>query len=386
MSKLYRRFIPVKPVVSRGFKDSNVASKLSLQGSYGDVQGNEQDRKFTMLTYNILSPAYMWPQVYSYVPEKYKDWQYRHQLLETELFNMYKSDIMCLQELTIRDYNNFWKSNFLNKHSMGSEYISKSPPLYWKEDEDQLDGVGIFYNMDKFEFKHATGIKLNKFLNNFNKHELEYMGKKRLELTDGTGKRTGESNLLDVLRMKNQVCLFVSLKHKATGTPFVVINTHLYWKYDEVKLSQCMIIMRELGKIMKKIKESMKKEGNDNQEIKILFTGDLNSTSGSLVINFLKGQILNSGNLNMMNPMSKKLNHCIYDDILDENLFDFTCYSGKLKGIFDYIWYHDTDFHLTKILTGREVTQELMAQHQFGLPNARHPSDHIPLVAEFEML
>ena len=173
---------------------------------------------------------------------------------------------------------------------------------------------------------------------------------------------------------------------KETGTAFVVINTHLYWKYDDVKLSQCMVIMRELDKIIKKIKQNHEKEGRPHQQIKILFTGDLNSTGDSLVINFLKGQILNTNSLNMLNPMRNNLNHCVYDDISQEGLFDYTCYSGKLKGIFDYIWYHDADFQLTGILSGKEVTEELEVRHQFGLPNDRHPSDHIPLVAEFELL
>ncbi|SMN20027.1 similar to Saccharomyces cerevisiae YOL042W NGL1 Putative endonuclease, has a domain similar to a magnesium-dependent endonuclease motif in mRNA deadenylase Ccr4p [Maudiozyma saulgeensis] len=384
MSAFCRRFIPVKPVTSWGAGKTTLR-ELGLPG--GNVTKNEIDNnRFTMLTYNILSPAYMWPQVYTYVPEKFKDWRYRHNLLERELFQTYKSDIMCLQELTIRDYNNFWKNNFLEKYKMGSEYISKTAPTYWKGEKDQLDGVGIFYNLEKFEFIHSTGIKLSEYLNNFNKHELGFLAKKQMNLTDGTGKIIGQSNLLDVLTSKNQVCLFVSLRHKPTGTAFVVINTHLYWKYDDVKLSQCMVIMRELDKIINKIKENHAKEGRPDQEIKILFTGDLNSTGDSLVINFLKGQILNTNSLNMLNPMRTNLNHCVYDDIVKENLFDYTCYSGKLKGIFDYIWYHDTDFQLTKILSGKEVTEELETHHQFGLPNETHPSDHIPLVAEFELL
>lgn len=383
MSALYRRFIPVKPATSLGGKNGRLA-KLALPS--GDSGHGQIDNRFTMLTYNILSPSYMWPQVYTYVPEQYKNWQYRHHLLESELFQKYKSDIMCLQELTVRDYNGFWKGNFHDKYAMGSEYLSKTAPSYWKGEADQLDGVGIFYNMEKFEFIHSTGIKLSEYLSNFNKHELEFLAKSEMDLTDGAGNVTGKSNLLEVLESKNQVCLFVSLRHKPTGTAFVVINTHLYWKYDEVKLSQCMIIMRELDKIINKIKENHAKQGRPNQEIKILFTGDLNSTGDSLVINFLKGQILNKNALNMMNPMRTNLNHCVYDDIIDQELFDYTCYSGKLKGIFDYIWYHDTDFQLTKILTGREVTEELERDHQFGLPNAEHPSDHIPLVAEFELL
>lgn len=64
-----------------------------------NVLKNSAKPLFTLLSYNLLSPSYMWPQVYTYVPEKYKDWNYRHKLLEQELLDKYRADIMCLQEL-----------------------------------------------------------------------------------------------------------------------------------------------------------------------------------------------------------------------------------------------------------------------------------------------
>ncbi|KAL3234495.1 RNA exonuclease NGL1 [Nakaseomyces bracarensis] len=338
---------------------------------------------FTLLSYNMLSPSYMWPQVYTYVPEKYKDWKYRHGLLEQELLNKYKADIMCLQELTSDDYSGFWKKALKDQMNYGSKFIAKTPPKYWTKSPDLMDGVGIFYNLDKFDFISWSGIYLNQLLGMFTNAELDYLKSREIILTDGAGNETGKDNLLQVLKNKNQVALFVSLKHKETGNVFVVINTHLYWKYDEVKLTQCMSIMRELARIIEKHLVGLENVTDD--KIKILFTGDLNSTADSLVINFLKGQIVNHGNLNVINPMKPYLEHCVYDDVPKE-LFTHTCYSGKLKGIFDYIWYHDTDFKLRRILSGNEVSEELEAKNQFGLPNENHPSDHIPLLTEFEIL
>lgn len=348
-----------------------------------NVLKNSAKPLFTLLSYNLLSPSYMWPQVYTYVPEKYKDWNYRHKLLEQELLDKYRADIMCLQELTSEDYSNFWKKTLQTNMNYGSNYIAKTPPQYWKRPVEQMDGVGIFYNLDKFEFISRSGIYLNQLLGVFSNNELEYLEKKPVTLTDGAGNQVGEQSLLQILKSKNQVALFVSLKHKETGNVFVVINTHLYWKYDDVKLTQCMIIMRELARIIEKHLVGLENVTDD--KIKILFTGDLNSTSDSLVINFLKGQIVSHDNLNVINPMKPYLEHCVYDDVPEE-LFTHTCYSGKLKGIFDYIWYHDTDFKLRRILSGREVSHELAALNQFGLPNENHPSDHIPLFTEFEIL
>lgn len=345
-----------------------------------------KDLKFTLLTYNILSPSYMWPQVYTYVPERHKNWSFRHELLEYELMNLYKADIMCFQEMTHRDYDEFWAPTALRKLGMGSNFIAKTAPKYWKSSEDELDGCSIFYNKNMFEFISSKGIYLNQLLSAFNEQEIKYLAQRELELTDGAGNSTGSTNLLQFLKDKNQVCLFVTLRHKPSGLIFVVINTHLYWKYDDVKLSQCSVIMRELRFVVNDLLKATREDIDiTNDKVRILFTGDLNSSRDSMVINFLKGKTVNTMDLKLVNPMRTYLNHCVYDDIPSE-WFDNTCYSGKLKGIFDYIWYHDTHFQLSKILTGIEVSQELRHNNQSGLPNIYHPSDHIPLLTEFDVL
>lgn len=364
-----RRFIPV---------NQNGINSMAKR-----IPRNPSDLKFKLLTYNILSPSYMWPKVYHYVPEKYKSWSYRHELLEYELMYRYRADIMCFQEMTLGDYQNFWSGQMRNNLQMGSQFIAKSAPGYWRLGDDELDGCGIFYNLGMFEFISSKGIYLNQLLSAFNGTELEYLSRRRLALTDGCGQGVGETNLLQFLKEKNQVCLFVTLRHKMSGLIFVIINTHLYWKYDEVKLTQCMVIMRELRDIISVLLQG---EGCDvDDQVRILFTGDLNSTRDSLVVKFLKGQIINNMDLNMINPMRTYLNRCVYDDIPEE-WFDHTCYSGKLKGIFDYVWYHDTHFELDRVLSGKEVSDELRRLGQFGLPNLYHPSDHIPLLTEFKLL
>ncbi|CCE65409.1 hypothetical protein TPHA_0L00530 [Tetrapisispora phaffii CBS 4417] len=390
---LSRRFLPIvrtnKSAIPNVLTKSSENFVLSNTSSNSSLLNENPDKKFTMLTYNMLSPHYMWPQVYTYVPDQYKDWKYRHKLLEFELMQKYKADIMCLQELTWEDYISYWKPKCNEKMNYGSKFVAKTPPAYWEKTKQEMDGEGIFFNQEKFEYISSTKLFLNDVVGTFEEHEIEYMKKKIVTLTDGAGKPTGTNNLFTVATTRNQVCLFVSLRHKATNTVFVVINTHLYWKYDEVKLTQCMIIMRKLSHIINELLIGSNAKIVDNstisKDVKIIFSGDLNSARDSLVIRFLKGKIINHGNLNMINPMKPYLNRSCYDDI-PEGLFDNTCYSGKLKGIFDYVWYHDTDLQIRKILTGVEVSQELARAHQFGLPNANHPSDHIPLLTEFEIL
>ncbi|CCD23006.1 RNA exonuclease NDAI_0A08530 [Naumovozyma dairenensis CBS 421] len=361
-----RKFIPI-------LRSSNSLPKIPLSRRI-------MNDKFTVLSYNMLSPSYMWPQVYTYVPDQYKDWNYRHTLLELELLDKYKADIMCVQEMTKRDYIDYWQLKLGTTIGYGSKFIAKSPPKYWERHLLDLDGVAIFYNLQKFDFISSSGIYLNEFLDVFNPEELQYLKEKTLELTDGAGIKIDEKTLFEILSVKNQVSLFVCLKHKETGQVFIIINTHLYWKYDEVKLSQCIIIMRELSKIIDELLQDVR-----HSKVKIIFAGDLNSTKDSLVVKFLEGQILSHGALNMVNPMRPYFNSSIYNKV-PEDFFTNTCYSGKLKGIFDYLWYNDKDLSLTKILRGKEVSDELEALMEFGLPNKDHPSDHIPILTEFQIL
>ena len=375
-----RRFLPADLLVpATRAKAKTKVGTMAPNLPYPPYIPSSNDR-ITFMTYNILSPSYMWPQVYTYVPELYKDWRYRHKLLEAELLRIYRTDILCLQELTERDYLEFWKPMMLKVHSMGSNFIAKSAPKYWHDAPDALDGSGIFYSRDKFEFIHSAGIYLSDFLGVFSREELRSLGSRMLTLTDGNGAAIEETTLLEFLKSKNQVCLFVTLKHKPSGLVFVVINTHLYWKYDEVKLAQCSIIMRQLAKLLDNLKVQ---RGYTDAQIRVLFAGDLNSTKESLVMNYLRGESVDIRGLNMANPMAKCLNRSVYDDIDENKLFDNTCFSGKLRGIFDYIWYHESDFKMRRILSGIEVSQELDFKGQFGLPNSIHPSDHIPLLVEF---
>lgn len=365
---LGRRFLPVNPI-------SKIVPKSPSKRLV--------DEKFTLMTYNMLSPHYMWPQVYSYVSEEYKDWKFRHNLLQKEILDVYRADIMCLQELTSYDYHQYWERTIARDFHYGSKFIAKTPPQYWTKKPNDMDGVGIFYNLNKFDFLSSSGIYLNDLLGTFDLDEIKYLQNKIVHLTDGAGKSIGEKSLMEVLKSRNQVGLFVSLKHKDTGTIFVVVNTHLYWKYDEVKITQCMVIMRKLSKIIKNL--LIGEQGITYNKMKVVFAGDLNSTRDSLVIKFLRGERFNLGKLDIVNPMRPYLNRCLYDEIPDD-YYVHTCYSGKLKGIFDYIWYHDSDFSLTKVLTGSDVSKELSESKQFGLPNENHPSDHIPVLAEFEIL
>lgn len=100
---------------------------------------------------------------------------------------------------------------------------------------------------------------------------------------------------------------------------------------------QCYVVMKELSNIVNNLWKSVKEDLDmTNDKVRVLFTSDLNYAKGAAVINFLRGRNINTMYLNLVNPMTKYLYHCIYDDVSKE-WFENTCYYGKSKGIFRYI-------------------------------------------------
>eukprot|EP00743_Colponemidia_sp_Colp-15_P002813 GILK01003044.1.p1 GENE.GILK01003044.1~~GILK01003044.1.p1 ORF type:complete len:126 (-),score=6.55 GILK01003044.1:221-598(-) len=60
---------------------------------------------------------------------------------------------------------------------------------------------------------------------------------------------------------------------------------------------------------------------------------------------------------------------------------DFTNYTHNFKGCIDYIFFHDDARHL-QLLRVVPIDRD---RYQDPLPNASHPSDHVPLVAHFDL-
>lgn len=342
------------------------------------------ERKFTVLSYNILNQAYLWPQVYDeYVPKEYQAWDFRLNLLKKTLLDQsIKSDIMCLQEVDLRTFRQVWKPTFegLGYHC---EYKQKSKPIYWDKhiedkkdlDDESIDGLTIIFNSKKFEL-----IEKNEF--NLTDHYLEM-------------KKVSESPLCNIdlqydvlendLKDRNQIAQILVLKHKETKRIIILSNTHLYWRSKQIQFIQALVLIDVLRSF---------KEKYPNKSTTIL-TGDLNSTPSSSVFKFLKERevddisfgdysLPNKLNLKIKNPI--KSNMSIYEKLLnqtDEITELHTCHTQKFQGTLDYIWFNDKQLTLTKILTG---FKESYFKSIPGLPNSDYPSDHLPVRAEFAIL
>lgn len=317
----------------------------------------------------MLNQSYMWPQVYdSYVLPKYRSWEYRLPLLaQTIKDDNVVSDIMCFQEMEGASYTSVWKPMMAQMGYDGA-FIQKGIPGYWKEEQDTnlIDGVSIFFDTNKFELLDTKKVVISKYFQN--------------EFKNWYGIKLNSNQIDSILSARNQVGLILTLRHKSTGESFIVSNTHLYWKNSEIKLIQAMVLLEAIVMVKEKYPSA-----------RVLFAGDFNSEPTSPVYRFLKEDrieasdpalapfIIEEDCKYVINPVGLPRN--VFDTIIEQDEL-FTCYTQHLFGIFDYIWYNPQHLNLLGFLSGVDSDYTNAIE---GLPNEFFPSDHIPLVAEFEI-
>jgi mRNA deadenylase 3'-5' endonuclease subunit Ccr4 len=347
------------------------------------------ERKFTMLSYNLLNQSYIWPKVYdNYVDPAHKDWNYRLDLLKKSLtHSSLKSDVMFFQEMDLRTFRDVWKPMF-ETLGYGCEYKQKGKPAYWDAhallddsiDDDSIDGVSTMYNKSKFE-------KLETVAFNFSDQYKEMMKDQHIFYGINLNLELLEADLKE----RNQVAMIVVLKHIATQKVIITANTHLYWKRESMQFIQNLILLA----LLKKLKS---KYGNRST---VLYGGDLNSKPLSSVYEFMTNKEINVHKYNTLarylranhrkhkvkNPIKAASN--FYQSLSRVQQFKketdrvselYTCHTEEFSNVLDYVFYNEKQLKLTRILTGlkQQYTESIR-----GLPNDEFPSDHIPIRGEF---
>lgn len=343
----------------------------------------DQNEKISIMSYNLLSQHYVWKQVFGYLQKDFLDWPHYRFPLINKTIEHFQCDIMCFQELESLVYYNEWKQNYPKKN-YESVYVRKSNPLYWgNKPVDQMDGVGIFINKDRFDLIDHKRI-------NFAKYIGTHLDK--FSVTNDLRKR---------LLPRNTVALLVKLRDKLNGKIVYVANTHLYWspKFNDVKAYQTKLLLSLLRDFI----GDYKPDSPPN----IIMCGDWNSTPASIVydllstgkinldqsrefLNFNYGSRINNEILIDNIMKSPFLLSPAYEALLKGNAYaghklKFTSYTRSLTAVLDHIWYSRDQFNVYRVLSEVDTNYTLNAKVN-GFPNDQFPSDHIPLVTELTYL
>ncbi|KAI8930201.1 Endonuclease/exonuclease/phosphatase [Entophlyctis helioformis] len=336
--------------------------------TYGaNAIGRPFDETCTVMCYNTLCEKYASPQAYAYTPSWALAWDYRKDLILQDILN-YNADIVCLQEMEIGQFEDFFREQLSQLAEYDGVIYPKSRARTMPEFERrQVDGCATLYKANKFKL--------------LEKHNIEF----QQVVTQRPELRQCE-DVLNRVMVKDNIAVVTFLEHKTTGMRYMVVNAHLHWDpaYSDVKLIQTALMIEEMDRLMS-VWLKVHPTDPPNQVPAILLCGDLNSLPDSGVFEFLsRGQVsadhddirdfkykpFTDGGLSHKHALKSA-----YAQIED---LGFTNFTPTFRGIIDYIWFSTNTFTVTGVLS--HVDKEYVGR-TVGFPNAHHPSDHIPLVA-----
>lgn len=340
-----------------------------LQDSNKNLSREVLKRSFTVLSYNTLCQHYATPKMYRYTPSWALNWDYRRTQLKEQILN-YETDIICLQEVEAKTYDEFWEPLLEQQGYSGIFHAKTRARTMQSKDSKKVDGCCVFYKSSEFKMVFKDAVDFSSV----------WMKHKKFQRTE---------DYLNRAMNKDNVALFVKLKHESTGEQFWITTTHLHWdpQFNDVKTFQVGVLLDYMEKLLKE------QGGNTlNQDIKkipLIICGDFNSQLGSAVVELFKTgsvnghQDIHGRDFGFMSQKSYAHNLSLQSsyDVIGE--LPFTNFSATFTDVIDYIWYSTHSLRVRGLLG--EINPSYISK-LIGFPNDKFPSDHIPLVSRFEFI
>ncbi|GAA5857453.1 hypothetical protein JCM8547_009280 [Rhodosporidiobolus lusitaniae] len=338
---------------------------------------------FSLLCYNILCDKYATGQMYGYTPSWALAWDYRKELILQEVLN-YGSDIVCLQEVDVEQYETYFLEHLSAQDYDGVHYSKSRARTMSGDEKRSVDGCATF-------FKNTVFALVEQHLIEFNQIALRRPDFKKTE------------DMFNRVMTKDNIAVVTLLEHRASGARLIVANAHIHWdpEFRDVKLVQVAMLMDELSKIANDFARLPARmnlaEGYDKaphyangSKIPTVICGDFNSVPDSGVYEFLSRGAIEKDHEDFMSHVygtytSEGLNHRLnlksaYSHLGNE--LPFTNYTPGFQGTIDYIWYTQPSLSVQGLLG--EVDPAYLA-NAVGFPNCHFSSDHLPLLAELKI-
>jgi mRNA deadenylase, exonuclease subunit and related nucleases len=325
---------------------------IDVVHSADSVPKSTSNIQFSVLSYNVLADGYS-GLFASDAGSTYIDFKYRSPIVIEEI-RRFNADIILLQE--IDHYDDFYQPKLTE---LGYELIQGKR-------KNKIDSAVVGYKKDTFELISHKILDFNK-------------GHKYEKNSDF---------------IRNNVAVIAELKHKASGKIVIALGTHFFWnpKKEHVKYLQ----MAEVEKYL---------SAHYNDEDIIVWGGDLNSKpeDNNMVylrerapptkerIEFYTEKMLKH-QIDIYNELQQIEKHLTWGNVYElygdstgnkERKFPkYTNYNRNFKDVLDHILYTKKAVipkKLLKIPDEKEIGTS-------AVPNRRYPSDHLPIMAVFEIL
>ncbi|KAK4557318.1 hypothetical protein RGQ29_007186 [Quercus rubra] len=328
---------------------------ISVEGSDSNSRSRPDGIRFRLVSYNILAQVYVKSSLFPHSPSPCLRWKARSQAILSVLKN-FGADFLCLQR-----------------------------------NGQKRDGCGIFYKQKSAELVLEAKIEYNDLVNSIqdgqilgdDKHDVPTSGNIRAEPENGLELKKAPEDHGDPndprVRLKRD-CVGIMAAFKLKDLPdhvVIVANTHLYWdpEWADVKLAQAKYLLSRLALFRTLVSNRLECTPS------VVVAGDFNSTPGDKVY-----QYLISGN----SPLAPAV-ECLEDmpiPLCSVYAFTrgeppFTNCTPDFTNTLDYILFSPTDN--IKPVSFLELPELDSSDVVGGLPNYSHPSDHLPIGADFEI-
>jgi CCR4-NOT transcription complex subunit 6 len=345
---------------------------------------------FSVLCYNILCEKYATERLYGYTPSWALSWEYRKELILTEVMN-YDADFLCLQEVDIAQYEDYFIGHLKGQDYEGVYWPKSRHKTMGEADRRQVDGCATFYKASKYQLVEKQLIEFSAVA----------MQRQDFKKTD---------DMFNRVLGKDHIAVVCLMENKETGTRFIIANAHIHWDpaYRDVKLVQTALLIDEIEKIahnFAKYPPPPPKQPDDlsptsppprrpphytdGTKIPLIVCGDFNSVPTSGVYEFLSNGSVPPNHADFMSHMYGKytsdgLRHKLglKSAYAGTGELPLTNYTPSFQGVIDYIWYSAANIGVNAVLG--EVDRGYL-EKVVGFPNAHFPSDHVCIISEFRV-
>ncbi|CAF1929058.1 unnamed protein product [Brassica oleracea] len=353
--------------------------------------------RFRLVSYNILAQVYVKSSLLPHSPPACLKWKARSHAILGVLKKL-EADFFCLQE--VDEYDSFYRKN-MDSLGYSGIYIQRTG-------QRKRDGCAIFYKPSCAELVAKERIEYNDLLDSVKADSVQE--------TETSNESKGDENAKGELVLFFVVSLYISLniiyqllyllldsrkdsrdlndplvrlKRDCVGImaafkinkPFhqvvIVANTHLYWDPElaDVKLAQAKYLLSRLDQFKTLISNEFECTPS------LLLSGDFNSIPGDKVYSYLV-----SGNGKPAETIEEEEEAPVplcsaYEVTRGEPKFT-NCTPGFTNTL-DYIFFSPSDF--IKPVSILQLPEPESPDVVGFLPNNHHPSDHLPIGAEFEI-
>lgn len=362
---------PANGTVEGPFHEESISEELVKAGPgpclfderhlYTQCYHSTESSGFRVITYNILANMladtdYARTELFPFCPPYAIKIDYRRQLLFKELIG-YHGDIVCLQECTFHEYDNYLE-HWMTLHGYSGFLKLKLGEM--------SEGEALFYRKERYQHIADLSTSIEEALfKEANKPLLDSIS-------------CAPALLENLLTKKNIGQIHLLRESCGEGRYICVLNTHLFYKRyaSHIRLLQVSILLNHLSDALRLYEEN----------IPVIVAGDFNALQGEPLLDYLSGNHITGDHLQDFKMTSEPSGPLPIDLKCPLDLKSlsgnpaFTSYVPHCKATLDYI-YGDGNFVKEGFVPMPKASD---IDLYTGVPCIVYPSDHFAVVLDLK--